>query len=126
MPIGIMVLYIHDFSDAFRAINRILVISKYQVRYHFTSTVMDIISIGVWIYMRMMIYPVVLLVNIIDSREIVGNPQIGMSLYYDFVVFLCLAIFSLQTFWTLFMVKGAIKRFKYRKAYRAQLSEKKE
>jgi hypothetical protein len=121
MPMGIMVLYVHDFSDAFRALCRIWVLSKYQVAYHHTSTLIEIFSIGVWIYMRMVIYPIVLLVNVIESRSVVGDPQIGMSYYYDLVVFISLAIFTLQTFWSLFMVKGAIKRFKYRKAYAARL-----
>jgi hypothetical protein len=87
---------------------------------------MEIFSIVVWIYMRVVIYPFVLLVNLIDKRAVVGDLKIGMSYYYDFILFLSLAIFFLQTFWSLFMVKGAIKRFKNRKAYAASLREKKE
>lgn len=111
-----MILFVHDSSDLVRAMARVWVISKFQIENHKISIAVDIVNLGVWSYMRIIVFPICLLVNVIDNYNVVGDPQYGMTFEFVFIIFLCLSIFSLQSFWTVFLLKGSQTRAKVRKA----------
>jgi hypothetical protein len=79
MPIGIMILFVHDFSDSIRAMARIWVMSKFQINNHKISIIVDAVNIAVWSYMRIIVFPLCLLINVIDNYSVVGDPKYGMT-----------------------------------------------
>jgi ceramide synthetase len=63
VPIGIMVMFVHDSSDAARAMGRVMSESKYSVSHLTLSKVVDFVYLGTWAYMRTIVLPFCLIVS---------------------------------------------------------------
>lgn len=120
LPVAISILFLHDLSDALRALARLWVLSKWETRFHCASVGLDVVGLAGWVYLRVLAFPGCCINSFYFNYDKLD--VFGMRPYYLFIMFLCLLLFSLHNFWTFLLAKSAYKRYQFR-LKRAELSQ---
>jgi len=106
VPIGTMVMFIHDSSDAFRALARVITESKYAIKRLALSKILDSIYFIVWGYMRILILPVCLIDSMYNHIVDVSEDFHFLYLQRYYLTTLCFGIYFLHSYWVFFLVRG--------------------
>jgi hypothetical protein len=109
LPVAISILFLHDLSDALRAVARVWILSKWESSYHKTSVVLDVGAFVAWVYLRVLAFPGCCINSFYFNYDKLD--VFGMRPYYLFIMFLCLLLFSLHNFWALILAKSAYRRY---------------
>lgn len=104
-----MVMFVHDSSDAVRAINRVLTDSKYSVEYLKVSKVMHYSYISIWAYMRVLVLPFCLIVSMYEHIPDETKDFHFIAIQHIYLMSLSCGIYFLHSFWLLFLAKGTLK-----------------
>ena len=119
---GIIVMFIHDFSDLIRAINHLCDSCSFAIHYLSIAKVLRYTHVTVWTYMRVIMLGCVIV-------EIHENTPDQFHTFYEYrlnqvyLVIYLTALFFLQCYWTALLFMGHDRIFKVHEYYRNKIQE---
>jgi ceramide synthetase len=124
VPIGTMVMFIHDFSDAFRALARVISESRWAIERIPLGRAVDWVHLIIWSYMRIIVFPFCLIVSMYYSL-----PEASQDFYFVweehlYLMVLSCGIYFLHSYWVFFLARGNLEQWENNKKIKVWLEER--
>jgi hypothetical protein len=115
-------MFVHDSSDAVRAIGVVLSDSIYAISHLEIAKAVNLIYLVLWTYMRILVFPFCIITSMNDNipDEKTDFPYVGIKL--TSLVILCCGILFLHSYWLLFLARKQWAQWDNNKKLREKLS----
>ena len=104
---GTIILIVHDFSDIFLASCRAVFDIKLPNK-NFIAVPLVVITLFMWIYMRIIVFPFCLLANVYINKPSVHDEWHMIYYPYMYLLLMAFVLFGMHIYWTYFILKSIV------------------
>lgn len=112
VPIGTMVMFVHDSSDAVRGLARVVSECKYAIEWMRLSKFLDTLYFVVWGYMRILVLPLCLINSMYDKYFACPVDLQFLYMQHIYLIGLVFGIYFLHSYWVFFLFRGNLLQWK--------------
>ena len=106
IAVGVMILIVHDASDIFLAGARFYFEAHFK-KNNLVSMVMIVLLFGVWIYMRLIVYPFCLLANVYINIPLPTDEWYIIKYEFTYLAVMASMLVGMHVYWTFFLFTSA-------------------